>query len=73
MTPEEAETARMAKAEWVRRLETQFFLHELQKEYADATDSLVNKANTPGTTLETLVRIGAKAAALRQTIDKIQV
>jgi hypothetical protein len=73
MTPEEAETARMAKAEWVRRLETQFFKRELEKEYADATDSLVAKANTPGTTLETLVRIGAKAAALRQTIDKIQV
>jgi hypothetical protein len=73
MTEEEALAAKMAKAEWVRRLETQYFKHELEAEYAAATDALVSKANTPGTTIDTLIRLGAKAAQLKQTIDKIKV
>jgi hypothetical protein len=73
MTPEEIDTAKMAKAEWVRRLETQFFLHELQKEYAAVVASLIGKTNTPGVTIDTLIRLGVRAAQLKETIDKIQV
>jgi hypothetical protein len=73
MTEDEALAAKMAKAEWVRRLETQFFKQELEKEYHEAAANLVGKANTPGIDLETLIRLGARARQLKETIDKIKV
>lgn len=71
MTADQHAIAIASLEKWKRTEDTRFFRSELQRDLDKTLDSLVGKGNTPGVTLEELIRLAAKAKELKEILERL--